>query len=175
MRKINFFIILIITSVLFSGNLFCQDKWSVEDLLISISNEDITLVTKLYESDPGYFRVCARGCLPAAVEIGTVSIARYLIDKGADVNYVNSNDETPLNIAAEWADYEMIELLCQKGANDKPDGQLWGKSKTTLISIQLVFEKRNMSAGTKERHGVRRTIRYGDIKKSLEIINKYLY
>ena len=162
-----------IASFFFSENLYSQDKWSGEDFLTAILNEDFILTTKLYDSDPRKFRVLADIGLVAAVEVGNVRIARYLLDKGADVNCVSIRDESPLNIAAEWADYKMIEFLCQKGAKDNPDGRLWGKSKTTLKALKLVFKMRDMSAATKERNGVTRIIRLDDIKRSLVIIDKY--
>lgn len=166
------FVIIVISSFFFSENLFSQN-FNFDDVVNAISNEDFNSITKLYDSNPGKFRALASVSLLVATEVGSTRIARYLIDKGADVNYLSPDDETPLNIAAEWADYKMIELLCQKGASDNPDGRLWGKSKTTLTAMKLVFKKRNMTAATKERNGVRRTVRFDDIERSLAIMNKY--
>jgi ankyrin repeat protein len=172
MRKLNCLIILMIALFFVSENLYGQN-YTFDDLIEAISNEDLNSIAKLHDSDPGKFRALASVSLLVAAEVGSTRIAQYLINNGADVSYTNSDNETPLNIAAEWADYAMIELLCQNGANDNPDGRLWGKSKTTLTAMKLVFKKRNMSAATKERNGVKRTVRFDDIERALAIIHKY--
>lgn len=47
---------------------------------------------------------------------GTLEIARFLIAKGADVNYANADGETPLHQAIGRGQTELVKLLLEKGA-----------------------------------------------------------
>jgi ankyrin repeat protein len=54
--------------------------------------------------------------LSIAVKEGQHKVARYLIDKEADVDLVASNGVTPLFLAVQKDDRKMIELLLENGA-----------------------------------------------------------
>lgn len=47
---------------------------------------------------------------------GELEIARYLIDKGADVNYSNQDKETPLHQAIGREQVDLVRFLIEKGA-----------------------------------------------------------
>jgi len=51
-----------------------------------------------------------------AVQEELLYIAKYLLDNGAEVDYVNTNSVTPLLYASQNGDLEMISLLVNKGA-----------------------------------------------------------
>ncbi|CAM9747839.1 unnamed protein product [Heterosigma akashiwo] len=44
-------------------------------------------------------------------------VVKYLLDKGANVNCKDSNQQTPLNHAAYYSRVETVELLMDHGAN----------------------------------------------------------
>jgi hypothetical protein len=46
-----------------------------------------------------------------------VDIAKYLIERGADVNAVNRDGNTPLHVAAFLCRAEIVQLLLEKGGS----------------------------------------------------------
>jgi len=55
--------------------------------------------------------------LSAAVYVGSYDIAKYLIDNGSDVNLASDDGTTPLVIAAQTGQGEMVELLTKNDAD----------------------------------------------------------
>jgi ankyrin repeat protein len=45
-----------------------------------------------------------------------VEIAKYCIDKGANINAINEDSETPLMLACHNENYELVQILLEKGA-----------------------------------------------------------
>jgi ankyrin repeat protein len=68
------------------------------------------------------------GALPTAVlgpvfirsrrdEGGSLEIVKYLIENGADVNFINSSYYSPLLVAAESGQFEIVKYLVESGAD----------------------------------------------------------
>ena len=55
--------------------------------------------------------------LSAAVYVGSFDIVKYLIESGADVNLASDDGTTPIIIAAQTKQGEMIEILAKAGGN----------------------------------------------------------
>lgn len=55
--------------------------------------------------------------LHLAAKHGYISIARQLIQKGANVDAVDDNQNTPLHLACQYANIRLVELLIQSNAN----------------------------------------------------------
>jgi hypothetical protein len=51
-----------------------------------------------------------------AVRTGNGEIARYLIERGADINLTDTENESPLHYAASSGNLDMAKLLLEKGA-----------------------------------------------------------
>lgn len=164
-------LVLLLFLMTFQGTNVNAQNYDSDDLLYAIAKSDLNQLKRYNELNPAYFRKAASVILVPAVNVGDIDVVRYLIKNGADVNY-ELGEETPLIVAAEWADYEMIELLCQYGAKVSKTGGL-GKPKLTLMAMETVFESRNMTAGKKERKGVTRSFTLHDIKRSLAVLSRY--
>jgi len=135
----------------------------------AIIDGDLTSVKKYYNLNPDAFSTVMESIplLHAATEVGEAAIAEFLISKGADVNRVKDG-ETPLDIACEWADYRLVEILIKSGADKASRKRAW----MTLHAMRTVYEQRDMTAGQKERNGVTRTITMKDIKLALATLSK---
>lgn len=76
-------------------------------------------------NEPALNMLIARGAnvatglspLLAAVEAGSVNIARAVMDAGAEVNVFDDDGRTPLYLAVERQDEAMVALLIEAGAN----------------------------------------------------------
>ncbi|MCC2647128.1 MAG: uncharacterized protein K0R02_1193 [Rickettsiaceae bacterium] len=68
------------------------------------ANLDLKLITKLGNT-----------ALTLAAYKGCNAVVELLLQKGAEVNHVNSNGDTALTIAAFNGHYAVVELLLQKG------------------------------------------------------------
>lgn len=72
-------------------------------------------------------------CTPlvASIIAGDIMIAEYLLSRGADPNLLSEFDNlTPLQAARQYQRHEILNLLRQAGAVDKPT--FWSKIKKTL-------------------------------------------
>ena len=49
-------------------------------------------------------------------EVQSEELVRMLLDRGANVNHVNGNGETPLSLAVAWRRCEMVQLLLERRA-----------------------------------------------------------
>jgi ankyrin repeat protein len=88
-----------------------------QDLFDAIRNGDLPKVKTLVEHDPSLVKVRnARQSTPlhVAVDSNNAPLARYLIEKGADLNAVNGIKWTPLFYVKE---IDMAGLLLEKGAD----------------------------------------------------------
>ncbi|MHB1000775.1 MAG: ankyrin repeat domain-containing protein [Armatimonadota bacterium] len=78
---------------------------------------DLARVTQMLDTDPGLIAVIDSGyrdstLLHHAAETGQVAVAKYLLEKGADINATDRWGWTPLGLAIEFSDSpEMISLL----------------------------------------------------------------
>nr|CAH8871652.1 unnamed protein product [Trichobilharzia regenti] len=63
-----------------------------------------------HQSQPGFTP------LHIAAHYGNVTVARLLIDRGADVNFQAKNNITPLHVAAKWGRGGMVQLLLSANA-----------------------------------------------------------
>ncbi|RJE26349.1 hypothetical protein PHISCL_01322 [Aspergillus sclerotialis] len=66
-----------------------------------------------------------------------VSVVRLLVARGADVNYVNYQLDTPLTLGVRGNDRQVIDILLDKG---KADMDVAGM---TLTPIQVAYSLRN--------------------------------
>ena len=65
-------------------------------------------------------------CLHAAAFNGHLAICRLLLDKGAQVDAINSFGYTPLHYAAYQGHVEIVCLLCDRGADvEARDNEGW--------------------------------------------------
>jgi ankyrin repeat protein len=92
-----------------------------EDLCSAVWEEDIDLVVAfLNRGDDVNFpdgRIFDSTPLHQAGMKGNTSIARILIERGADIHAVNRDNQTPLAISISTDDRELIQLLIDSGAN----------------------------------------------------------
>ncbi|CAH8591301.1 unnamed protein product [Schistosoma turkestanicum] len=63
-----------------------------------------------HQSQPGFTP------LHIAAHYGNVTVARVLIERGADVNFQAKNNITPLHVAAKWGRGGMVQLLLNSNA-----------------------------------------------------------
>ncbi|CAH8655158.1 unnamed protein product [Schistosoma rodhaini] len=63
-----------------------------------------------HQSQPGFTP------LHTAAHFGNVTVARVLIERGADVNFQAKNNITPLHVAAKWGRGGMVQLLLNSNA-----------------------------------------------------------
>lgn len=79
---------------------------------------DIAKVTSLLAADPSLVNAKDGGITPLlyAIHFGKLDVARFLLQKGADVNALTSNGVGPLYEAAGQGQTEIVRLLLEKGA-----------------------------------------------------------
>ena len=81
---------------------------------------DLAKVSSLLEADPSLLEIKnenEKTPLHFAAESGSVELIRFLLDKGAAVNALNTADETPLHYAAGWCHVEAVKLLLERKAD----------------------------------------------------------
>ncbi len=107
-----------------------------QEIFDAIRNGDTAKVMALVEKDPRLVQARnARQSTPlhVAVDTGNATLARYLIEKGADINAVNQNNWTPLFYAKQA---DIAKRLVESGADVNFAGSLF----TPLA--HAVFQKR---------------------------------
>ena len=119
--------------------LFASLKIQAQDIFSAVSNGDLSKVKELIEKDPDLVKARSpRKSTPLhlAAMIDSAEIAKYLIEKGADINAVRNDNYTPLILAGT----KVTKLLIEKGADINyatPDG-------TTAIYYALENKDRNV-------------------------------
>ncbi len=134
MKKI---ISIIIASVLF---LLLSRNISAQEIFDAIRNGDFAKVKELVEKDPQLLNARnSRQSTPlhVAVDVNNEPIARYLIEKGADINALNRNNWTPLFYAKEK---EIAKLLVEKGADIN-----FNNSNFTPLSLSLLSKRKEVA------------------------------
>jgi hypothetical protein len=90
-------------------------------LAAAISRDDIEQTKKLLAEQTGSINTPrpqeGSTLLSTAALYGRVDIAKYLIERGADVNAVNRDGNTPLHVAAFLCRTEIVQLLLEKGGS----------------------------------------------------------
>jgi ankyrin repeat protein len=111
-----------------------------QEIFDAIRKADLTKVKELVEKDPQLVKAKnARQSTPlhVAVDVNNEPIARYLIEKGADLNAVNGNNWTPLFYAKEK---EIAKLLVEKGADINLNA-----SNGTALSWLLLYRRKEVA------------------------------
>ncbi len=96
--------------------LWCALLLPAQDIFDAVRGGDLAKVREWVEKDPGLVHARnARQSTPLiiAASLDKLEIARYLIEKGADLGAVNVNEYTPLSIAGIL----VARLLVEKGAD----------------------------------------------------------
>jgi ankyrin repeat protein len=89
-------------------------------LITATRNQDPEMVRFLLEkgADPNAEGAFFKTALDYAVKLGNLELARLLIDSGANINRkARSDGKTPLMVAAENGNEQMVELLLERGAD----------------------------------------------------------
>lgn len=73
------------------------------------------------------------------VWLGEVEKVKKMIDSGVDVNGIKSNGMTPLILAVEGDQPQILELLLQNGANPNQQTALGGET-ALHIAVDLAFD-----------------------------------
>ena len=95
------------------GGLYSLNYKNETPLNLAARNERDYLVTYFAESACNINAPSANGatCLQVAFENGHYTTAEYLLKHGAEVNAVNSAEQTPLHFAASRGQTEIVQLL----------------------------------------------------------------
>ncbi len=124
MKSYRYVLVLVLTlSTLFSGcGLVVPSHHRTEEytpIFAAATGGDLTAVQQAVEKDPTLVKATEwenATLLHDAVIQNHIDLARYLLEKGADVNAVKTDGVTALHIAARNGNSEMIRLLLQGGA-----------------------------------------------------------
>lgn len=111
-----------------------------QEIFDAIRTGDLAKVKELIEKDPQLIKAKnPRQSTPlhVAVDVNNEPIARYLIEKGADLNAINSNSWTPLFYAKEK---EMTKLLVEKGADINFEA-----SNSTALAWSLLYRRKDVA------------------------------
>jgi len=97
---------------------------------------DLAAIQEAVQKDPAlitYKEWDSATLLHDAVGHNQIDVAKYLLDKGADVNAVTTDGLTPLHMAAQNGNIDMTKLLLQRGAKiNALDARGW----TPLVRAQ---------------------------------------
>ena len=99
-----------------------QRNQKIDTLINAAKISDIDSMRKVLTSEPELINAFtisdSMNALQAAVAANQIESVNYLLDKRADINAYNGNS-TPLMIAAEKGNAEMIKLLLRRGAEGR--------------------------------------------------------
>jgi hypothetical protein len=139
-----------------------------------------TIVSSDWVGDPGALfqtRVDQEDCylLVPAIQNGNVSLAKLLIQKGADVNATDINGETALMAAASGRQTDLVQLLISDGAdvNAKDNGgetALMDAVKAGQNDIVQLLIQNGADVNAKDNSG-KTPLAYAEIPAYSEIIN----
>ena len=91
--------------------------------IVSVTCKEENLVAKVNEAGIKLLRLklydikSQSGQLHKAVRAGDLKWAKYLLEKGEDINARDENGETPLHLAVRFGHTAIVELFLKKGAN----------------------------------------------------------
>lgn len=116
----------------------------------AVSGKHVSVVELLLAegADVNHPGPSSQAAIIQAVYNKDITIARLLISAGADVNKFDKwNPETPLQIACEYGDEGMVDLILSAGApvNDEPS--LWGNSLTLAMcggNVSIINKLQNL-------------------------------
>ncbi len=121
-----------ITRLLLEAGARVAEEHSEESSLhAAVEDANLPMVNLLLHYDAAvaldWFDYVNRTPLIVAVQIGSIKIAKRLIEAGSDVNAHNEPNigDTALHRAVEKGTVEMVELLLKAGANPTIKGWMW--------------------------------------------------
>lgn len=116
-------------------------------LMIASIQGNLPLVKRLIEKNHAAIDHIAWTPLHYASARGQVSVAEFLLSEGAIVDSRSLNDTTPLMMAVQSGNEQMVKLLLDKGA----DIQLRNSLGFTAIDIADIYEKPWIGDGLRSR------------------------
>ena len=98
-----------------------NDIPEVENLIKSELDPDLTLDSR-----------AAPTFLTQATRLGRIEIVHLLISAGADVNYADGDNNSPLNHACKTGNMKLVKILLKAGANPN-HGNKWGETPMEMV------------------------------------------
>jgi ankyrin repeat protein len=98
-------------------------------LFIDIVNKNMNEVKGIVEANPAIVNAIANdgwSILEIAIRHSSTEAAKFLIDKGANVNHAIHGGRTPLHIVATTGNVTIAKLLLEKGANINAQTEAFG-------------------------------------------------
>ena len=110
-----------------------------------------------------------------------IDLVKQSIQDGADVNYISTKEDTPLLIAIDTMNIDLIHLLLAQGANPNPDPQavyVLPLNAAVDVAVQAVLndEAETISNEVVEllvRYGANHTVKDKSGKNALELSANY--
>ena len=93
------------------------DNFDEPTLFRAVKSGNKTIVSLLIDENVLFISYHGYSPLHLAIEKGCLDIAKFLIEKGMNINAKDNSGNTPLHIAAKNNDSSLIELLLEKGAD----------------------------------------------------------
>ena len=129
MKRQRYYVILwfAFATIISSCALISPSNHRTEDytpVFAAAAGGDIATLREAVDKDPSLVNATewdSATLLHDAVGQKHLDVARYLLDKGADVNAVTKDGLTPLHMAAQNGDIAMIMLLLEPGRKTKID------------------------------------------------------
>lgn len=114
-----------------------------EEIHKAVSQGDLEKVKQLIEADPSLVNATNYWKHTPLHKSNNIEITQYLIDKGADLNYLAYNGLAPLHLVR---DYDIAKILIDSGADvdiyDKYKGSI-GEASITGTVLQVHIGRRN--------------------------------
>ncbi|WP_213991593.1 ankyrin repeat domain-containing protein [Sodalis sp. dw_96] len=100
-------------------NMQAPGKGGLAPVILAAGSGNVQALNQLlsYHTDINVLDGKQWTALMRAVDCRHVEMAKYLLERGANVNYSGPNDTTALSLALSRSDKSMIKLLCDHGAN----------------------------------------------------------